>query len=320
MRARFRLLGARGAALSPVWLALWLAAAQAAAQATPAPGATATGATAAAGGKPLPQVTVEADRVRLGHRLFTFVSSISRAIPRDESLRRWQVPICPLVAGLTQDEAEFMLARLSQIVRQAGAPLDKEHCVQPNLVVIVTPKPDELLNAWNAHRHAAGKLYDYAASFRRWRQTPRPIRVWYNHNFGSAEGSPVLNGSLQVGRASWGAASGGYVASLMSVKDVLQFSSVAVIVDARQIVGLQIGQICDYIAMAALTEPDLDAPLADAPTILRLFSARAAGKPLPEGLGDWDRAFLKSLYEMNLADVTQRSQITGRMLEDLAPR
>ncbi len=318
MRVRFRLLGARGAALSPVWLALWLAAAQAAGQATPAPGAAAPGVS----GKPLPQITVEADRVKLQHRLFTFVSSISRAIPRDESLRRWQVPICPLVAGLTQDEGEFMLARLSQIVREAGAPLDKEHCVRPNLVVIVTPKPDELLRAWNAHRHAAGKLYDSAASFRRWRQTPRPIRVWYNHDFGSADGAPVLNGSLQVGPASWGVASGGYesLGSLMNVKDVLQFSSVAVIVDARQIVGLQIGQICDYIAMAALTEPDLDAPLGDAPTILRLFSARATGTPLPEGLGAWDRAFLKALYNMSLAEVTQRSQITGRMLQDLAPR
>jgi hypothetical protein len=302
--------------LAPRALALWLAAGACATAQTPPPPP------AGQAGKPLPQVTVEADRVKLQHRVFTFVSSISRAIPRDEALRRWQVPICPLVAGLTQDEGEFMLARLSQIVQEAGAPLDKERCVQPNLVVIVTPKPEELLQYWGAHHHGfTGTPRDSAAGFRRFRTTPRPIRVWYNHNFGSASGEPILNGSLQLGATSWGVATGGFdsLGSNMLVKDVLQFSSVAVIVDGRRIVGLQIGQITDYIAMAALTEPDLDAPLGDAPTILRLFSDRFAAQPLPQGLSAWDKEFLKGLYGMTLDKLTQRSQITDRMFRNLAP-
>src|SRR5580658_6342294 len=304
-------------------LSLWLAvgahaAAQLPSAAAPAPSA--PPAAPPAGTRPLEQVTVQADRAALQRRLYAFVESLSRDTPRDEALRRWQVPICPLVAGLTQEQGEFILARLSQIARQAGAPLDREHCVQPNLVVIVTPNPEELLKAWNQHHHVFTGPRESEARFQSFRHKPRPVRVWYNHDFGSVTRDPVLSGSLQIGPDSWAIPSGGYpLGSKMNVRDVLAFASVAVIVDGRQIVGLEIRQITDYIAMAALTEVDLDAPLADAPTILRLFNARTGGQPLPEELSAWDREFLHGLYGLTLDSVTQRSQLRDWMYRDLAP-
>jgi hypothetical protein len=107
-------------------------------------------------GKPLPQVTIEAERASLGRRLDSFVSSITRSAPRDESLRRWRDPICPLMAGLTHDQGEYLLERLSQVARVAGAPLDKEHCARPNLVIVITSKPDALIKGWGQHRNAFG--------------------------------------------------------------------------------------------------------------------------------------------------------------------
>lgn len=312
-------------------LALWLAAGGGAAaqvpaavapSPVPAPAHSGTADSAAAHpAGPLQQVTVEADRATLQHRLFTFVSTLSRATPRDEALRRWQVPICPLVMGLTREQGEFVLERLSQIASQAGAPLDKEGCVQPNLAVVVAQNPDKLLEDWNRHHRMFVGPRESEARFQRFRHQPRPIRVWYNHDFGSARGDPVLTGSLQLGRGFSATPSGGYnsLGSKMNVRDVLAFSSVAVIVDGREIVGLQIRQITDYIVMAALTEVDLDAPLGDAPTILRLFSARAAGQPPPEQLTSWDREFLKGLYGIALEDITQRSQLSDWMFRDLAP-
>lgn len=309
-------------------IALWLAAgAAAAAQVPSAPPAApmpAPPGTAESPGRTaaqLQQVTVEADRATLQHRLFTFVSTLARDTPRDEALRRWQVPICPLVVGLPREQGEFILARLSQIATQAGAPLDKERCVRPNLAVVVTPNADELLADWNRHHHMFAGPRDSEARFQRFRHKPGAIRVWYNHDFGSAKGDPVLEGSLQLGRGFAAIPSGGYnsLGSKMNVRDVLAFSSVAVIVDGREIVGLEIRQISDYIVMAALTEVDLDAPLGDAPTILRLFSVRAAGEPPPQELSAWDREFLKGLYGMTLENVTQRSQLTDWMFRDLAP-
>jgi len=87
----------------------------------------------------------------------------------------------------------------------------------------------------------------------------------------------------------------------------------------RQVVGLQIGQIADYVTMVSLAEPDLDAPLGTAPTILRLFAALPPGEDRPAGLSPWDAAFLKALYGTTLSLITQRSTIADRMLRDLAP-
>lgn len=273
--------------------------------------------------KALAQVTIEAQRAKLEHSLNTFVSSITRSVPRDESLRRWRDPICPLVAGLTRDEGEYLLQRLSQIARTVGAPLDKEHCARPNLVIFVTSKPEALIKAWGDRRSAFGGVRSSVAKFGRFADKPRPVRVWYNHDFGGGSGtSAVTKGSLQLGPAFADVPSGGCcLGSHFDVRDVLVFTSVAVIVDGKQVVGLQLTQLADFIAMVALTEIDLDAPLGVAPTILRLFDARGDVTQLPAGLSAWDQEFLRWLYDSAapLESITQRSVITGEMLHDLAP-
>jgi len=275
------------------------------------------------GGKPLPQVTVEADRIALERRLFTFVTQITRTAPRDESLRIWRAPICPLVAGLGKDQGEFILARLSQAAQAAGAPLDGEKC-RPNLYVVFSNAPDELIETWRAHsRRAFGGVRGTKAAVDRFAARKRPVRVWYNREFGSAFGAPVgtdtsMEGiGLSVGS---GAVVNKFVDDTrLSYNEVMIFSSVIVIVDGKQVAGMQFGQLGDYVAMLAMTELDPDAPFGAAPTILRLFADRAAGVTPPAGLTPWDTAFLKALYLTPLKSVMQRSSITTQMLHSLTP-
>jgi len=272
---------------------------------------------------PLPQVTVEADRVALERRLFTFVTEITRAEPRGESLRIWRAPICPLVAGLGKDQGEFILARLSQAAQAAGAPLDGEQC-RPNLYLVFTNDPDELIRAWRAgSSRSFGGVRGTPAAVNRFAARKRPVRVWYNREFGSADAGPVTSETSIEGIGLNGA---GPVVVNKRVKDtrltfneVMIFSSVIVIVDGREVEGLEFGQLADYIAMLAMTELDPDAPLGDAPTILRLFADRAAGAPPPSGLTPWDTAFLRALYLVPVKNVMQRSSITTQMLHSLAP-
>jgi len=273
-----------------------------------------------AGSKPLPQITIEAQRAALAHRLSTFVSGITRAAPHGESLRVWRSPICPAVAGLEHDQGEFVLERLSQIVRDAGAPLDGEHC-QANLVIIVSAKPEEILKQWyGRHWNSFGGVPGTPAAFRRFLDHPRPVRVWYKDQFGAADPGPITTDSVQLGtRFSGGVINAPQIPSRLVYYDVAAFSSVIVIVDRKRAAGLQFGQLTDYIAMAALTELDLDAPLGTAPTILSLFAARSPEAQPPSGLSDWDRAFLKALYATRPKTVTQRMEIADQMLHFLAP-
>src|SRR5271170_6303277 len=64
----------------------------------------------------LKTITVESqrDRAALEHQVGAYVSAIA-VEPFADSLARWEEPtgICPLVAGLPRDHAEFMVARLS---------------------------------------------------------------------------------------------------------------------------------------------------------------------------------------------------------------
>ena len=84
-----------------------------------------------------PAVTVTAPREeQLKHEVDTFVSSAITRPYGDDSLLRWDHPVCPLVAGLSRQSGEFVLLRLSQIARSAHAPLGSETC-KPNLFVIV---------------------------------------------------------------------------------------------------------------------------------------------------------------------------------------
>jgi len=68
-----------------------------------------------------------------------------------------------------------------------------------------------------------------------------------------------------------------------------------------------------------MTEIDLDAPLGTAPTILQLFTARAAGEAPPPGLTSWDTSFLKALYTTPQDAVAQRGIIANHMARALAP-
>lgn len=99
----------------------------------------------------LPEVTVEAQREReqLRRKVDTYVSA-AMVHPSDESMSRWDMPICLLVAGLPADRGEFILTRVSAIAAQAGAPLDKNAGCHANFFVVVTAAPDVLLKKWRA--------------------------------------------------------------------------------------------------------------------------------------------------------------------------
>ncbi len=275
-------------------------------------------ATEATGPPPqVPQVTIEARRAALQHQLLVYVTTITHTQRRDEALHRWNSPVCPTVVGLSREEGEFMLARLSQITRAAGAPLDGEQC-RANLAVVFTADPDALIRAWGARRSAFGGVHGTPAAFEHFAAGHGPVRVWYNKSFGSAGPGPESTGSLQLGQRFREVPTGAdLIGSRMFVKDLLAFSSVAVIVDARRAAGLPIGPLTDYVAMLALADTDPEAPLGASPSILRLFRAQAAHEPLPAGLSDWDRAYLRALYSTTPDLITQRSIIAEKMTQDV---
>ena len=296
-------------------------------------------------GEKLQEVTVTAQRIALEKRVSKFVNQIAAAENEAEGLARWGAPAaCPLVSGLPTKDAEFILERLSDIGRLAAVPLGGEHC-HPNLYVLVTPQPEDLLRGMEKRN----RIYTFGvdASFYPPVETPanivdafitggRPIRVWYNSDEKDAWGKPLSYcqadsvlpqctdpGIRDKNRAACdpgrfyrcGTATAG--GSHLVFSSVWTISRVFVIVDQRRLQGVTVGQLADYVAMSGLAKLKPDAHLGDAPTILTLFNG--APGAAPTGMTNWDQTFLKSVYTTDQRSRLQRSQIAHQMVHEIAP-
>jgi hypothetical protein len=275
----------------------------------------------------LDNVTVEAQRARakLKHDVNDYVAAAMRASsPTNESLARWTyVSVCPLVAGLDRAEGEFILRRLSLAAQAAGAPIGPADC-KPNLFVLFTHDPPRLLNAvW--HHTPTLFNYEFGGVVRRFIDTPRPVRVWYNIGTTSMDGVALI-AALQLGNSSvFGRqfdneppinqlpSTLGSRLTYTVTNDIL---SVIMVVDARRLLGLNIGQLADYLAVVGLAQTNLDQDLGAAPTILNLFRGEDGARPTEMTL--WDRALLHALYSTPHHDRLQLSEMQTVALTQIA--
>jgi hypothetical protein len=299
--------------------------------------------TQASPASPLPEVTVTAHRLELEKRVSQFVNQIAAAENGDEGLARWEVPpACPLVSGLPRQDGEFILERLSQIAQTAGVPLGDEHC-HPNLYVLVTDQPEDLLKGMEKRNRAY--TFGYNPSLRsetpagvvdEFIRTPRAVRVWYNSNEKDAWGRPLSycpaseieqitctpfdpkcypphydpGRVIECGRGTTGG-------THLTFNNMWWLARVFVIVDHKRLHEVKLGQLADYVAMAGFAKLKPEARVGDAPTILTLFNA--APQDAPIGMTDWDQTFLKSLYATEQTSKLQRSQIARQIVHEIAP-
>ncbi len=116
----------------------------------------------------------------------------------------------------------------------------------------------------------------------------------------------ALRGRFETTRAE----SSAFVANAL-----FDFFSIFAIIDTHRTEHHTLEQLTDYVAMAGLTNVDLDADLGSAPSILRLFAP--PGENQPSGLSSWDAAFLKALYQSNQTSRTRRFEIAERVTHDI---
>ena len=271
----------------------------------------------------LSQVTVEARREALKQRLNTFVSSVTRgnAGSLQDPLAVWDSPLCFAIAGLPREQGEYVLNRISNAAESAGAVLAAEQTCRPRFIVVFTVQPEALLHAWYHQKQTVFNC-SFPWPVNEFINMPRPVRVWYNLELrvplaglpstaDPAEFVHVLPQGCGRARAA------GTTGSRITFPTVPDFSSVLVVVDLNRVKGFKLSQVADYIAMSGLAKINYDASVADAPTVLNLFSA--SGAAVPEGLTDWDRSFLEAIYHTFQYVRGQRIAVVDRMLSALPP-
>jgi hypothetical protein len=276
---------------------------------------------AASKSEALPEVIVSAQRAELVPRVSNFVYQVA-ALEDQESLPRWQEPVCPLVTGLPRQEGEFVLGRISEIARAAAVPLAGEHC-RPNLYILVTRQPQQLLQAMAKRNFAVTFGPDALPTVvDEFIANPRPVRVWYSSGMKTPEGAAMHAGAPNFTLISNGAMTGAprvyndsERSSHLLLSHVWALSVVYEVVDQDRLQGVSRGQFADYVAMVGLADIKPGAHLGDAPTILKLFDG--APQTAPAGISDWDQAFLKSLYATEQRSKLQRNQIARSIVSEI---
>jgi hypothetical protein len=140
--------------------------------------------------RPQGQVTITG-RAELEPRITAFVNMIAGSYIDAEGLARWVKNVCPLVSGLTAEQGEFILERLSDIARAADISLAAENC-RPNVYILVTNQPQELLSKMDKRNHMFTFGDAEPALINNFISTPQPVRVWYHTNVTTPEGQPLM--------------------------------------------------------------------------------------------------------------------------------
>jgi hypothetical protein len=269
-------------------------------------------------------VTAPKDQEQLKHDVDTFVSS---AIVRSdgESLLRWDRKICPLVAGLSREAGEFVLARLSQIAMSAKAPLGSATC-KPNLLVLVANNPESFLRLWWRRNPRLFNTGHGISPVKHFIETSRPVRVWYNAGMTGGENGSLFTGMLTESSVLSGllwdypvVTEPSFLGSRITYTTVRTIESAIVVVDSTQVSKLNIGQLTDYIGLIGLAEINLDKDLGEAPSILKVFAASEAA-PQPLEMTVWDKALLQSLYATPQDNRLQLSKIKRETLKLIAAK
>jgi hypothetical protein len=261
------------------------------------------------------EVTVMANHIELEQRVSNFVYQIA-ALQNGEGISRWHLPVCPIVAGVTQREAKFTRSRILEVARAAGVAVAGDPC-RPNLLIFVTPDAKQFFSGMSMHTRLLTFSGAHPSVIDEFIRTPRPVRVWYKTAMFTPDGKPLVetdrieDPNQQFG----GAPIVAPVSSYAKISAIWGMSRVLVVVDQARLQGVSLGQFADYVALAGLAQIKVGAQLGDAPTILKLFDG--SPQAAPDGMSDWDRAFLKSLYATDSSSKGQRGQIAHTIVRDM---
>ena len=258
-------------------------------------------------------------------------------------IARWESGICPLTVGQQPARAQYITQRLKDIAATVEVPVNKTESCTPNIEIVFTNTPQELLD--NVRRHDADYLgyAESSAGREKLALVTRPIQAWYTTQTKDLRGSASIDSgrskgagasmsnftsvpcsgctgrntaSIDMADAKFASVSGNRISDGM--RSTLYH--VLIVVDPRKLPDYETGRVADYIAMLALTQLNSLDTCQQLPSIVNMLAPGCENKP--NGITEEDLAYLRGLYKMSPQKslVVQPNEIADRMSETLAPR
>lgn len=254
---------------------------------------------------PLPDVVVE--NQPLEEVVRTFVDEVADPLP-GFGPARWDRKLCVRVAYLRPELARFMVDRIGRVARRVGVGTGDPGC-RPNVLIIAAADGQEMARAMVNARSSAFLTHVTGANQSRsdletFQSSDQPVRWWHISLPVNADtGQAVVR--LPGQRPAEG--SSGETGSRLRTELQNDLIRVFIVVDFNRANGTSIGPLSDYVAMVALAQVDPDADTSRYDTILNLFDGPGA----PSALTDWDRSYLRALYDAHLDQQRPGAQLAN---------
>ena len=243
-------------------------------------------------------------------------------------LARWKDGICPVTAGLSKEFNAFVTARIKDVARDVGAPVEAKEKCKVNLQVIFSPNPQAQMDAvrikaaWMLGSH-------YKAEEKELATVTHTIQSWYatsttDYNgqttmddIGDISGKCVTEIPPQLcGRKAGDApceVSSSVCAAVRPGRTGSgfrsQFALVTIVVDMKKLADIEIGPVADYIAMAGLAQTKASETCRGLPSISNLLAKDCPADRKANTLTQTDVAYLRALYQMNAESAAGLQQI-----------
>ncbi len=268
-------------------------------------------------------VIVTAAKLRPEKALDNFIIAHAAPSPLLGKIARWKTGICPITIGLTPKLNLYVTQRIIRVAMMAGAPLDSNEPCRPNVSVLATSRPQEVLDLLRT-KHGALLGYHYLSQAKDIATMRFPIQACYS------TATEDFWGFIQADEP--GLHFGKIVPKVEGMNSILhvsgfhgndglksQFATAIIIVDTRKIDGQEIGPLSDYIAMLALSQVKSYEACENLPSITNLMASSCGGDAKPNTLTDIDVAYLRGLYKMSAGStfIGERGSIAYEMKKDL---
>jgi hypothetical protein len=254
-----------------------------------------------------------------------FVKSFAAPTAINGKIARWERRICPLTVGQPPALANFVTQHVKDIAMRVGAPVNPAPSCNPNIEIVFTTTPQDLLD--NVRAHNADYL-GYAESSTRRKElatVTRPVQAWYLTEIKDLNGMTKIDtGQRTPGGVHIGPLNFEYAVSVRRSGNLTgngvrsAFNHIVIVVDLDKVKEHAIGPLADYIALLALTQLNSLDACQELPSIVNMLAPGCDQKVA--ALSGSDLAYLRGLYKMNpdMYLVVQQNEIADRMSQLLS--
>lgn len=244
-------------------------------------------------GTELPGIDVTGARA-MEERARAYVSTVASP-PRNRNPARWENRVCIAAVNMGPTFAQSMVDRVSQVAQELGLSAGDPGC-DPDVLIVMAEDAQQTAAELVRRRPGVFRPEGNGVALGRdeleaFTQGSAAIRWWHVSTVVDMRTRmpAVTNGDRKAPLALSNNVGPSFIRTQLG--DYLR--KAIIVIDADQVGEIGFDRLSDYVAFVALAQVDADADYTGHDTILNLLKDPQAR------LSEWDRAYLKSLYDVD---------------------